>query len=88
MPADVRKGCAFPKSRLQKVEAMPHFLPSQLEAQPQLYVECNRKGTAFPHIGRQSRKIRLTLLAELFKHFTRRQAQLTRRQAQLTRLQA
>ena len=35
LPPDVRKGCAFPQNRTPKVEAMPHFLPRNLEAEPQ-----------------------------------------------------
>jgi hypothetical protein len=46
-------GYASPLRFLEFFEAMPRLMP---EAQPQNQGKTDRKGTAFPHIGRHSRK--------------------------------
>ena len=51
MPADVRKGCAFPVSGLKLFAAMPPGARRSLFELGEVFP----KGTAFPHIRRQSR---------------------------------
>ena len=58
MPADVRKGCAFPSISLQVLRLRLRCNALKVRRSLPKQGEATRKGTAFPHIGRHSRKIR------------------------------